>query len=112
MCLPAEDEGSGGPQVVPIQLEEVEALSSVRIYIPKDLRQADARALGLKVGGPHPPLIATLRFTVASGFVIQGLRLGLFQGLCFRVLCFRDVDYYSSCISYLSDSVENRLQTR
>jgi len=47
VCLPAD--ASGSPQVVPIQLDEIDALSSVRIYIPKDLRQADARALGLKV---------------------------------------------------------------
>jgi len=32
-----------------MHLDEIDALSSVRIYIPKDLRQADARALGLKV---------------------------------------------------------------
>lgn len=48
VCLAAEDHGV--PQVVPIQLSEVEALSSVRIYIAKDLRQPDSRALGLKVG--------------------------------------------------------------
>ncbi len=47
VCLPADE--SGVPQVVPIQLDEVDALSSVRIYIPKDLRQPDARVLGLKV---------------------------------------------------------------
>ena len=47
MCVPADE--SGTPQVVPIQLDEVDALSSVRIYIPKDLRQPDARTLGLKV---------------------------------------------------------------
>jgi len=47
VCLPAD--ASGSPQVVPIHLDEIDALSSVRIYIPKDLRQADARALGLKV---------------------------------------------------------------
>ncbi|DBA84763.1 hypothetical protein WJX77_001199 [Trebouxia sp. C0004] len=46
VCLPAD--ASGSPQVVPIHLDEIDALSSVRIYIPKDLRQADARALGLK----------------------------------------------------------------
>ena len=37
------------PQVVPIQLSEIESLSSVRIYIAKDLRQTDSKALGLKV---------------------------------------------------------------
>ena len=47
VCVPAD--ASGTPQVVPIHLDEIDALSSVRIYIPKDLRQADARALGLKV---------------------------------------------------------------
>ena len=47
VCLPAD--ASGSPQVVPIHLDEIDALSSVRIYIPKDLRSADARALGLKV---------------------------------------------------------------
>ncbi len=46
-CVAAD--ASGSPQVVPIHLDEIDALSSVRIYIPKDLRQADARALGLKV---------------------------------------------------------------
>ncbi len=45
--MPAD--ASGSPQVVPMHLDEIDALSSVRIYIPKDLRQADARALGLKV---------------------------------------------------------------
>ena len=47
VCVAAD--ASGSPQVVPIHLDEIDALSSVRIYIPKDLRQADARALGLKV---------------------------------------------------------------
>ena len=40
---------AGSPQVVPDKLEELEALSSVRIYLSKDLRQPDARALGIKV---------------------------------------------------------------
>ena len=47
MCLPADENGVA--QVVPVQLQEIDALSSVRIYISKDLRQPDARALGLKV---------------------------------------------------------------
>lgn len=47
MCVAADE--SGTPQVVPLHLDEVDALSSVRIYIPKDLRQPDARTLGLKV---------------------------------------------------------------
>ena len=47
MCLAAEEVGV--PQVVPIQLSEIESLSSVRIYIAKDLRQTDSKALGLKV---------------------------------------------------------------
>ena len=47
MCVAADE--SGIAQVVPIKLDEVDAVSSVRIYIPKDLRQPDARALALKV---------------------------------------------------------------
>ena len=39
----------GVPFVVPVALQEVDALSSVRIYIPKDLRPPDARTLALKV---------------------------------------------------------------
>ncbi|KAL3145466.1 hypothetical protein ABBQ32_003293 [Trebouxia sp. C0010 RCD-2024] len=46
VCLPSDEEGV--PSVVPVRLEEVEGLSSVRIYIPKDLRQPEARALGIK----------------------------------------------------------------
>ena len=37
------------PCVVPVHLDELDAVSSVRIYIPKDLRQPEARALGIKV---------------------------------------------------------------
>lgn len=37
------------PLVVPVSLEEVCALSSIRVYIPKDLRTQEARALGVKV---------------------------------------------------------------
>ncbi len=40
---------SGVPCVVPVQLTELAAFSSVRIYIPRDLRPPDARALALKV---------------------------------------------------------------
>ena len=54
MCAAADE--SGTPQVVPIQLDEVDALSSVRIYIPKDLRQPDARILGLKVLSAAAPM--------------------------------------------------------
>lgn len=39
----------GTPLVVPIALSEVVALSSIRVYIPKDLRTPEARALGIKV---------------------------------------------------------------
>ena len=39
----------GVPLVVPIALEEVTALSSLRVYIPKDLRTPEARTLGVKV---------------------------------------------------------------
>ena len=46
--------------MVPIQLSEVDALSSVRIYIAKDLRQADSRALGLKVHLPFVNKIMSL----------------------------------------------------
>ena len=41
--------GQGVPQVVPCQLPELAALSSVRIYISKDLRPLESRQLGLKV---------------------------------------------------------------
>ena len=41
--------GQGVPQVVPCQLSELAALSSVRIYISKDLRPLDSRQLALKV---------------------------------------------------------------
>lgn len=56
VCLPSDEEGV--PSVVPVRLEEVEGLSSVRIYIPKDLRQPEARALGIKV--TRPPYIPFL----------------------------------------------------
>lgn len=46
--LPAGQPG-GVPLVVPVSLEEVCALSSIRVYIPKDLRTQEARALGVKV---------------------------------------------------------------
>lgn len=39
----------GQAAVVPVQLQELDCLSSVRIYIPKDLRPPDARQLALKV---------------------------------------------------------------
>ena len=40
---------SGGVAcVVPVQLGELAAFSSVRIYVPKDLRPPDARTLALK----------------------------------------------------------------
>ena len=54
VCIAAEEQGV--PQVVPIQLSEIEALSSVRIYIAKDLRQPDSRALGLKVTSILPTI--------------------------------------------------------
>ena len=50
---------------MPLQLHELDCLSSVRIYIPKDLRPPDARQLALKVSdcrtlhmyaGPVPQL--------------------------------------------------------
>jgi len=44
---PAQDPGSAA--VVPVQLQEIYCLSSVRIYIPKDLRPPDARQMALKV---------------------------------------------------------------
>ena len=40
---------AGTPLVVPVALTEVVALSSIRVYIPKDLRTPEARALGIKV---------------------------------------------------------------
>lgn len=46
---------SGIPCVVPVQLPELAAFSSVRIYIPKDLRPPDARALALKVSSLIKP---------------------------------------------------------
>lgn len=39
----------GVAAVVPVSLSELAAFSSVRIYIPKDLRPPDARSLALKV---------------------------------------------------------------
>ncbi len=39
----------GAPLVVPVVLTEVDQLSSVRIYIPRDLRQPEARAVVVKV---------------------------------------------------------------
>ena len=39
----------GQAAVVPMQLQELDCLSSVRIYIPKDLRPPDARQMALKV---------------------------------------------------------------
>ena len=41
--------GQGVPQVVPCRLSESAALSSVRIYISKDLRPLESRQLTLKV---------------------------------------------------------------
>ena len=55
----------GTAAVVPMQLQELDCLSSVRIYIPKDMRPPDARQLALKVSecnslhmcaGPVPEL--------------------------------------------------------
>ena len=45
--MSAREPGSGA--VVPVQLQELDCLSSVRIYIPKDLRPPDARQMALKV---------------------------------------------------------------
>ena len=53
----AQDPGSGA--VVPVQLQELDCLSSVRIYIPKDLRPPDARQMALKV--THSSCHAALR---------------------------------------------------
>jgi hypothetical protein len=39
---------AGVAAVVPVALEELDALSSVRVYMPQDLRPPDARALALK----------------------------------------------------------------
>ncbi|GAB4818279.1 hypothetical protein N2152v2_005325 [Parachlorella kessleri] len=44
----AAGQAGGVPLVVPVSLEEVAALSSIRIYIPQDLRTQEARALGVK----------------------------------------------------------------
>ncbi len=44
----------GTTAVVPVQLHELDCLSSVRIYIPKDLRPPDARQLALKVSTCKP----------------------------------------------------------
>lgn len=43
----------GTAAVVPVQLHELDALSSVRIYIPKDLRPPDARQMALKVSSRY-----------------------------------------------------------
>lgn len=84
VCLPAEE--AGVPQVVPIQLSEVDALSSVRIFIAKDLRQSESRALGLKVGpftclGTLAALCAdncTLRHLHCSSMLCQRLMLACY----------------------------------
>ena len=39
---------AGVAAVVPVALGELDALSSVRVYMPQDLRPPDARALALK----------------------------------------------------------------
>ena len=54
--MSAKDPGSAA--VIPVQLQELDCLSSVRIYIPKDLRPPDARQMALKVHlhpGPQTP---------------------------------------------------------
>jgi hypothetical protein len=51
----------GTPQVVPLTLPYLDALSSVRLYLPKDLRPPDARRLALKVpSSPSPFCLVSL----------------------------------------------------
>jgi len=89
--VPAD--ASGSPQVVPIHLDEIDALSSVRIYIPKDLRQADARALGLKVlpsiflscflsGSCYSECCPLLPILLHAHFVTQLIPSALHLSLC------------------------------
>jgi ATP-dependent RNA helicase DOB1 len=66
-AVPVDPSAAGGlPAVVPVSLEEVAALSSVRVHIPKDLRTAEARAAGGRLlgevarrfaGAGGPPLL-------------------------------------------------------
>lgn len=63
--MPVAASAPGAPHVIPVSLDEVTALSSLRIHLPKDLRTSEARALGAKVlseverrfGEKGPPLL-------------------------------------------------------
>jgi ATP-dependent RNA helicase DOB1 len=62
------------PAVIPVGLHELAALSSVRVHLPRDLRAAEARALGARVlaevarrfGAAGPPLLDPVRDMGAS----------------------------------------------
>ena len=45
---PIQDSGAGETRVVQVPLEQIDRLSSVRVYVPKDLRPVEARE---RVGG-------------------------------------------------------------
>ena len=61
ICLPSDEDGT--PCIVPVHLHELDTVSSMRIYIPKDLRQPDARALGIKVTPAHMPVLTWMQYT-------------------------------------------------
>ena len=62
--MSAREPGSGA--VVPVQLQELDCLSSVRIYIPKDLRPPDTRQMALKVA-QHPAAHPSFDLAVEYG---------------------------------------------
>ncbi len=66
----------GSAAVVPVQLQELDCLSSVRIYIPKDLRPPDARQMALKVRHHSAAQIPTLE---VAGRSCRGVGLHLSQ---------------------------------
>lgn len=61
---------SGVACVVPVQLDELAAFSSVRIYVPNDLRPPDARSLALKVH-PFAPHLLTAMAPLATMFCLH-----------------------------------------
>ena len=65
--MSARDPGSAA--VIPVQLQELDCLSSVRIYIPKDLRPPDARQLALKVE-PSPCCPSSIDVAVGYGWTV------------------------------------------
>lgn len=71
---------SGVACVVPVQLDELAAFSSVRIYVPKDLRPPDARSLALKVH-PFAPHLLTAMVPLAAVFSLR------FASIFFLLFC-------------------------